>query len=152
MKPVTLALALAAVYVVGAAPIALAQDRQFVQEPIASVTPNPALPTTTLDAIAQDLNAEASLKGSKITVQTADNDVVLLTGAANTEAQRIKASQIAVKHAGAGKVVNAILGEEVVIAVPDPQGAPQTHGERPSEQPGAPVEQPQQAQPAPTQG
>ena len=151
MKPTTLALALAAVYAVGAAPIVLAQERQFVDAPVASVTPNPALPTTTLDAIAQDLNADASLKGSKITVQTADNDVVLLTGAANTEAQRIKASQIAVKHAGEGKVVNTIIGEEVVIAVPDPTGQPQTHGERsaeqpveqPVEQPGAPVQQTQ---------
>jgi hypothetical protein len=128
-----LSLALAAVFAVGAAPLALAQD-QFVNEPVASVTANPNAPTTAIDAIANDLNAESSLKGSKITVQ-ADNDIVYLTGAAKTEMQRIKASQIAVKHAGDGKVVNAIVGEEVVISVPDPQGRPQTRGERPADVP-----------------
>lgn len=61
-------------------------------------------------AIVQALNADASLKGSKITV-AAEKDGVLLTGVA-TKAQRKKAAEIASSSAGEGNVVNAILATE----------------------------------------
>ena len=85
----------------------------LVDEPIASVSRQDDV----ANAVAQALNADASLKHSKITVQP-DDGKILLTGSSLTEMQRMRASQIASQHAGEGKVVNTISHDENVIAVP----------------------------------
>jgi hypothetical protein len=133
MKP-TLTLAVAAAVAAGAFSIAAAQqplpspsyraEGPFVSEPVASLA-GASGDADSLKAIADALNAEPSLKNSKITVQK-DGDAVLLTGTALTRAQHDKASAIAASQAGGeGKVVNAMLTSEILIVVPEPQ-APAT--------------------------
>ena len=80
-------------------------------EPVASVSRS----DPTADAIAQALVADASLQGSKITVQPDDGGVILLTGVTPTWAQMRKAVDVATRQAGQGKVVNAIATEEVFV-------------------------------------
>ena len=84
-----------------------------VNEPVASVSRSDDV----ADAIAQALNADASLKHSKVTVQPDDNSI-LLTGATMTEAQRLRAGQIAASKAGGLPVVNTLASSEVVVWVP----------------------------------
>jgi osmotically-inducible protein OsmY len=98
----------------GAAHSQVAPPANLVDEPVASVSRSDDL----ANAIAQALNAEASLKQTKITVQPDEAGVILLTGSATTEAQRLRATQIAVSQAGEGKVVNTIATDENVIWVP----------------------------------
>ena len=82
----------------------------FVQEPIASTNGGNGADADLLKSIADSLNAEPSLKNSKITVQgEADSGVVYLTGATLTPDQVKKATEIASAQAGEGKVVNAML-------------------------------------------
>ena len=106
---------LAAVLLAGAVPFAFAQQAPagLVDEPVASVSKS----DERADAIAQALNADASLKASKITVQPDDGNI-LLTGSSLTEAQRMQATKIATSIAGEGKVINTIATDENVIAVP----------------------------------
>ena len=109
--------ALAALLVAGALGAAHAQvapPANLVDEPVASVSRSDDL----ANAIAQALNADASLKSAKITVQPDEAGVILLTGSALTEVQRLRASQVAASQAGEGKVVNTIATDENVIAVP----------------------------------
>lgn len=131
MTPKTRAL-LAALLAAGTATLALAQAPAPVpQSPGTPLDAGPAyvdaaIASTSRDdpvanAIAQALNAEASLKQSKITVQPDENGVVLLTGVAPKVAQALQAAKIASQHAGEGKVVNALATEEVVIDAPAPQ-------------------------------
>lgn len=80
----------------------------LVDEPIASVSKS----DDKANAIVQAMNGDASLKGSKITVQP-DQDQILLTGTALTNAQVKRASEIATQAAGEGNVVNTILAAEV---------------------------------------
>jgi hypothetical protein len=122
---------LLAALLVGAAPLAYAQSAQptpigpdplqppagLVSEPVASVSRDDPIAGT----IAQALNAEAALKNSKITVQPVEDGVILLTGATMSEAQKIRATEIARSHAGDDKVVNTLAHDENVIRVPDPQ-------------------------------
>lgn len=83
---------------------------QFVDEPIASTNGASGADDQLLKSIVDSLNAEASLKNSKITVQSdADSGTVYLTGAALTPDQVKKATEIASAQAGEGKVVNAML-------------------------------------------
>jgi len=89
----------------------------YVQEPIASSSVNDA--AGPVSAIVQQLNADASMKGSKITVQP-DGETVIMTGVAPTYMQVVAASKIAASHAGEGKVVNAITTEEIILAAPPP--------------------------------
>jgi hypothetical protein len=124
---------LLAALLVGAAPLAYAQSAQttplepdrlqppagLVSEPVASVSRDDPVAGT----IAQALNAEASLKNSKITVQPDEGGVILLTGATMSEAQKIRATEIARTHAGEDKVINTLAHDENVIWVPDPQPA-----------------------------
>ena len=63
------------------------------------------------NAIVQDLVADSSLQGSKITVASEDG-VITLTGVATKRAQSKRASEIAAARAGEGKVINAIATEE----------------------------------------
>ena len=130
MKP-QLSRVLAGLLAAGAVPLAIAQTPvappapaapavQYVNEPIASSSlANAEGPVS---AIVQQLNADTSMAGSKITVQP-DGETVILTGVTRTYAQSIQASKAAASHAGEGKVVNAIVTEEVVMAVPEPKVA-----------------------------
>lgn len=125
---------LLAALLVGAAPLAYAQSAQsaqstpiqpdplqppagLVSEPVASVSRDDPVAGT----IAQALNAEPALKNSKITVTPDESGVILLTGATMSEAQKLRASQIARSHAGEDKVVNTLGHDENVIWVPDPK-------------------------------
>ena len=130
----SLARALAAVLAAGALPLAFAQANApaqtnpaaqtnapavtYVSEPIASASSANAAQGP-VGAIVQELNADTSLNGSKITVQP-DENTVILTGVTRTYAQATRASKVAATHAGEGKVVNAILTEEIVILVAPP--------------------------------
>lgn len=86
----------------------------LVAEPTASAYRADGPDADRMKPIIDALNAEPSLKASKITVSP-DQDVVYLTGVTNTEAQRKKAMEIATQFAGEGKVANAITTEQVVI-------------------------------------
>lgn len=122
---------LLAALLVGAAPLAYAQSAQptpveadplqppagLVSEPVASVSRDDPVAGT----IAQALNAEPALKNSKITVTADEGGVILLTGATMSEAQKLRATQIARSHAGEDKVVNTLAHDENVIWVPDPK-------------------------------
>lgn len=132
---------LLAALLVGAAPLAYAQSAQptpvepdplrppagLVGEPVASVSRDDPVAGT----IARALNAEPSLKSSKITVQPDENGVILLTGATMSEAQKIRATEIARAHAGEDKVVNTLAHDENVIWVPDPKPVAGEAGEAP---------------------
>ena len=112
---------LAVLLLAGAAPLAYSQSgsqppASLADAPVASVARSDDM----ANSIAQALSADASLKNSKITVQLDDN-AVLLTGATSTDAQRRKAGQIATSQAGEGKVVNAIMTDEIVLYAPPPQ-------------------------------
>ena len=149
MKP-RLSRVLAGLLAAGALPLAIAQTPvtppapavpapQYVNEPIASSSVANA--EGPVSAIVQQLNADTSLAGSKITVQP-DGETVILTGVTRTYAQAIQASKAAASHAGEGKVVNAILTEEVVMAVPEPKVAANTAVEAEAAPADAPPAQP----------
>ena len=83
----------------------------FVAGPIASATQAQGSDAQLADAIVKALDADPSLKDSKITVQP-DKGTVLLTGATLTRAQKQTAGRIAIAQAGGeGKVINAILDD-----------------------------------------
>ena len=83
---------------------------------VASAWTSIAPPAENLNAIVEALNAEPSLKDSKITVQP-DGDNVLLTGVAQTREQVQRASEIA--SAGGAKVVNVIRPEKTTYETPN---------------------------------
>ena len=110
---------LAALMLAGAVPFAYSQPLPpagLVEEPVASVSRSDAV----ADAIAKDLNADASMKHSKITVQP-DESGILLTGSTMTDAQTRRAMQVATTHAGQGKVSSGILSSEIVLWAPPPE-------------------------------
>ena len=120
MKP-SIRNTLAVLLLAGAAPLAYSQSApqapaSLADAPVASVARQDDL----ANSIAQALSADATLKNSKITVQLDDN-AILLTGATSTDAQRRKAAQIATSQAGEGKVVNAIMTDEILLYAPPPQ-------------------------------
>lgn len=121
--------ALAALVIASAVPLAWAQNAP----PTADFGPRPPAPVeaTTAPAgdrvaspwkaegadelttaIVQELAADASLRGAKITVAS-DGGTVVLTGVAPRREQARRAYEIALARAGEGKVVNAIQVEEV---------------------------------------
>ena len=117
---------IAALLASSAAPLAFAQDPPvsppapkpvYVQEPIASDMgsgPNAEV----AKAVAQALNADASLKQSKLSV-VAEERGVLVTGVTPTLKQMARAMQIA-QQAG-GDSVNAVIHtEELFIDAPHP--------------------------------
>ena len=116
--------ALAAVIAATALPLAFAQapapevkpQHAYVEEPVASASLAEGPESERLNALVQALGAEASLKGSKITVAAEPDGGVLLTGVTVSRAQQQKALEIAKSQAGEGKVVNAITMEELYIA------------------------------------
>ena len=76
-----------------------------------------------LDAIAQALNSDATLKDTKITVQ-ADGDNILLTGAAQSKEQVQHAGEIATASANGVPVVNVIQPDHTTYQMPDYELAP----------------------------
>ena len=103
----------------------------YVAEPTASVATGAQGDTARLNATVEALNAEASLKGSKLTVAP-DADALLVTGVTVTRDQMKRALEIAASQAGEGKVVNAIQTEELVIVDnPVPSAAPETQAAAP---------------------
>ena len=86
----------------------------LVAEPTASASVTEGPNAERVKPIVDALNAEPSLKASKITVAP-DEDVVYLTGVTVSDAQRKRATEIATQFAGEGKVANAITTEQVVI-------------------------------------
>lgn len=110
---------LTALLLASAVPFAYSQPLPpagLVEEPVASVSRS----DTVADAIAQELNADASMKHSKVTVQP-DEGTILLTGSTLTDAQTRRAIQVATSHAGQGKVSSGILSNEIVLWGPPPQ-------------------------------
>ena len=83
----------------------------FVNEPIATATKAQGSDAQLADSIVKALDADPSLKDSKITVRAAKGKV-WLTGATLTRAQRQDVGRIAAAHAGEGKVVNAVLDDQ----------------------------------------
>ena len=89
----------------------------YVDEPIASAMKADGPDADKVNAIVQALNADASLKNAKITVQT-DNDVVLLTGAAATQEQVQRATEVARGSADNAKVVNVVQPDHTTYKMP----------------------------------
>ena len=75
------------------------------------------------NAIVQALAADASMRGSKVTV-TPEENTILLTGVTPTLRQLGRVVQIASQHAGEAKLINGLNTEEVFIE-PNPSGAAQ---------------------------
>lgn len=112
--------AVAAVVTAGAIPFAFAQDAvQYVQEPVASTSTTTGADGPLAEAIAQAINADTSLKNSKITVQPVDNGITL-TGVTETYEQMQRAVKIATSQAGSGKVINAIQSSQMIMPAPEP--------------------------------
>lgn len=84
----------------------------FVDEPVASASRQDDRAKAIVDA----MNADPSLKDSKITVQPGDDGSITLTGATMTEAQVKRAGEIAQAGNGDGSVINTILPSEVPVA------------------------------------
>ena len=113
-------LAVAALLAAGAIPVALAQDATspasgptYVTEPVASVSKAEGLDGQLATSIAESLAADASLNGSKITVQPVEDGVIVLSGVAPSRAKAKRALEIASQQAGEGSVVNAIQAEGI---------------------------------------
>jgi len=81
----------------------------YVSAPIASSFKADGPQAEQMNTLVQALNGEASLQGSKITVQIDETGSVLLTGATDSQEQADRAAHIATSQAGEGKVVNAIV-------------------------------------------
>jgi Flp pilus assembly secretin CpaC len=113
-----LILCTAALLACAAATLASAQS----PTPIASTVSSGADPGA-LGAIVQALNADASLKDTKITVQ-ADGDNILLTGAAQSKEQVQHAGEIATASANGVPVVNVIQPDHTTYQMPDYELAP----------------------------
>ena len=80
----------------------------LTQESVASASVNGGQGSDNVNSIVAALNADPSLRGSKITVQP-DGDAITLTGATRTPEQKQRAMDIATQVAGDGNVVSAIL-------------------------------------------
>lgn len=83
----------------------------FVQEPVASLSRTDGADAEIAKSIADALNAEPTMKNSKITVQP-DNGTFTLTGVVPTREQVKKAGEIAKQLAGEAVVINAILDSQ----------------------------------------
>lgn len=90
----------------------------LVEEPNASAFASEnAAELERVKPIVDALNAEASLKASKISV-VPDKDVITLVGVTLSDAQRKRAMEIASSQAGEAKVVNALTTQQLVINTP----------------------------------
>ena len=128
-----IAVALAAAGITAAlaqAPAAPAQapalPEGLVAEPTASLSRAEGPGADVGKALVDEINADQSLKGSKITVQP-EEGAITLSGVTQTRAQAKQVGQMAASKVGAEKVVNAIQNgdfsaEQQPAASPD-QGA-----------------------------
>ena len=106
---------IAALFAAGTVTVALAQDGvRFVEEPVASTSGGKGANVELANAIAAALNADASLKRSKLTVVSEENGI-LITGVTPTVAQMAQAARLAGQHAGDANVSSVITTEEVLI-------------------------------------
>ena len=83
----------------------------FVSEPVASSSKSGGPDGELVDGIVKALNADPSMRESKIAVQ-AENGKVIMSGSTMTRAQVKRAYEIAIAKAGEGKVVNAIADSQ----------------------------------------
>jgi len=88
------------------------------QSPIASSSRADGEGAEIVNAIVQALNADTSLKDSKITVQP-EKDYILLTGVAPSKQEMQKATEIASGAAGGLQVVNVIQPEKSEYKQPE---------------------------------
>jgi osmotically-inducible protein OsmY len=84
----------------------------YVSEPTASASKTEGADGELAKAVVDEMNADPSLKGSKITVQP-EQDKVTLSGVTVTMDQAKKAGQIAASKVGAGNVTNAIRNSDM---------------------------------------
>lgn len=92
-------------------------QRNHVEEPVASVASGiPAERVQAAQGLVEALNADASLKGSKLTVVPEENGV-LITGVTPSLRQMAQVVNTATQQSGGTDVKHAISTEEVVIDV-----------------------------------
>jgi hypothetical protein len=91
----------------------------FVSEPTASLSSDQAPGADVGKQLVEQINADESLKGSKITVVPEDGAVTLV-GTTKSYAQAQKIAQLAAEKVGVAKVTNAIRDSEVRVE-PVPQ-------------------------------
>jgi len=84
----------------------------YVPEPTASASKTEGADGALGNALVEAMNADASLKGSKLTVQP-ENGKVTITGVTMTAAQKKEAVGIAEAKVGAGNVIDAIRNSDV---------------------------------------
>ena len=90
----------------------------LIEEPNASAFATTNAPEAErVKPIVDALNADASLKASKIVV-VPDKDVITLVGVTVSDAQRKRAQEIASSQAGEAKVANALTTQQLVINTP----------------------------------
>ena len=116
----TLSIAVAALFAAGAMSLAQAQQAtgqgSFVDEP-AAATAKSTDPDDLAKKVTDALNADQSLKNSKIAV-TSEDGLVTLTGSVATTEQAQNASRIAAAQAGDGNVVNVIQPDRIAYKSP----------------------------------
>jgi len=90
----------------------------LIDEPIASAFRTDNAPEAErVKPIVDALNADASLKASKIVV-VPDKDVITLVGVTVSDAQRRRAVEIAGSHAADAKVASALTTQQLVVNQP----------------------------------
>jgi hypothetical protein len=93
----------------------------FVDEPAASLAAH-AADNGVAGAIVEAINADPSMKYSKVSVLPEEGGVTLV-GVTVSDAQRKRALELAIQHAGEGKVANAIQSEELIVMPADTTAA-----------------------------
>lgn len=93
---------------------------KYAQESVASAAnPQAASDDMIVRNLVDALNSDDQMKGAKITVVN-EQGVAFLMGRADTEAQAMRASQIASQFAGEGNVVNTIQPARITYQKPTP--------------------------------
>ena len=105
--------AAAALIAAGAFPFA--QAASYVSEPTASAFANQGPDAELASTIAQALNEDSSLKGTKISVVVDETGSIVLVGAAPTIVEAQRAAEIAARAGSDAQrlVVNAILTDRI---------------------------------------
>lgn len=120
IQALTATLALAATSIAGAqqfGPLPPGQEAATTAQapasgPVASTSRTDGPNGEIADRIAQQLNADTSMQGSKVTVAP-DTDSITLTGVTKTREQAKKAYELASGIAGELRVINVIQSEDV---------------------------------------
>lgn len=85
----------------------------YVSEPVASASKADGDDGALAKAVVDEMNADASLKGSKITVQPEEGKKLTLSGVTWTMDQAKKAEAIAAAKVGVENVTNAIRNSDM---------------------------------------